>query len=333
MRTRSQNRWLCISLSLFLLLSLVACSRVAGGQEDAQTIADQAFTQPSSIELSIEDEEVPLSGSPAIVLAMPQATGSAVQKNDKAIIDYSNSSDGYIMVQYTASTTKKLKAQVKGPSGVTYTYNVTPGRYETLPLSDGSGSYKVTVFENVSGTSYATVVSTSLTATLKNEFSPFLMPNQYVNYTPQSKVVAEAARVTANASTPLEKVSSVYNYVVTNFTYDTQKAQTVQSGYLPDLDAVLAAKKGICFDYASVMTAMLRSQDVPTKLVVGYSKNIYHAWINVYTPESGWIEGAIFFDGKQWKLMDPTFASSAKQSKAIMDYIGNGANYTAKYLY
>lgn len=333
MRKQNLRGFLCLSLAVFFLLSLAACNSVAGVQEHEKTLASQAFTQPSPMEISIEEEEVPLAGSPAIVLVMPQAPGSAVQKNDKAIIDYSNSSDGYLMIQYTASTTKKLKAQVKGPSGVTYTYNLTPGRYETLPLSDGSGSYKVTVFENVSGTSYATVVSCSVAATLKNEFSPFLLPNQYVNYTPQSQVVAEAARVTATASTPLEKVSSVYAYVVENFTYDKQKAQTVQSGYLPDLDAVMAAKKGICFDYAAVMTAMLRSQGVPTKLVVGYSKDVYHAWINVYTPESGWIEGAIFFDGEHWKLMDPTFASSAKQSKEIMDYIGNGANYSAKYLY
>ena len=31
--------------------------------------------------------------------------------------------------------------------------------------------------------------------------------------------------------------------------------------------------------------------------------------------------------------MDPTFASSGKQSKEIMQYIGNGGNYKAKYSY
>jgi hypothetical protein len=31
--------------------------------------------------------------------------------------------------------------------------------------------------------------------------------------------------------------------------------------------------------------------------------------------------------------MDPTFASSAGSSEAIMKYIGNGENYTAKYFY
>ena len=52
---------------------------------------------------------------------------------------------------------------------------------------------------------------------------------------------------------------------------------------------LLAQKKGICFDYAALMTAMLRSQDIPTKLVVGYTGNLYHAWINVYLEGQGWV--------------------------------------------
>jgi hypothetical protein len=31
--------------------------------------------------------------------------------------------------------------------------------------------------------------------------------------------------------------------------------------------------------------------------------------------------------------MDPTFASSGNQSESIMKYIGDGSNYTVKYLY
>ena len=105
------------------------------------------------------------------------------------------------------------------------------------------------------------------------------------------------------------------------------------SGYLPVLDTVLKEKKGICFDYAALMTAMLRSQEIPCKLVVGYADEVYHAWISVWTEESGWIDGTIFFDGHAWHRMDPTFASSGNRSDSIMNYIGNGANYSAKYLY
>ena len=67
--------------------------------------------------------------------------------------------------------------------------------------------------------------------------------------------------------------------------------------------------------------------------MVGYAGTTYHAWINVWSEESGWVNGAIYFDGQTWQRMDPTFASSANQSKSIMTYIGDGKNYTAKYLY
>ena len=125
----------------------------------------------------------------------------------------------------------------------------------------------------------------------------------------------------------------VYQYVVNNVTYDKAKAKTVQSGYLPVVDETLLTKKGICFDYAALMSAMLRSQNVPVKLIVGHAGEVYHSWINVWSETEGWIEGKIYFDGKEWKLMDPTFASSGKQSDKIMEYIGDGSNYAAKYQY
>jgi len=121
--------------------------------------------------------------------------------------------------------------------------------------------------------------------------------------------------------------------VVKNITYDTELAENVKSGYLPVLDKVLESKKGICFDYAALMTGMLRSQGVPCKLVVGYAGTIYHAWISVWTEETGWIDGAIFFDGSSWHRMDPTFASSNNKSEAINSFISNDVNYTAKYFY
>ena len=45
------------------------------------------------------------------------------------------------------------------------------------------------------------------------------------------------------------------------------------------------------------------------------------------------MDAMIYFNGSEWKLMDPTFASNGQQSESIMEYIGNGANYIAKYQY
>ena len=133
-----------------------------------------------------------------------------------------------------------------------------------FPLTEGNGTYTVRVLEQVSGNQYAVKSNNSINVTLSNEYEPFLYPNQYVNFSAGSAVVTKGAEVAASAADALGVVSNVYNYVVQNFTYDTALANTVQSGYLPNVDHVLSVKKGICFDYAAVMTAMLRSQNIPT---------------------------------------------------------------------
>lgn len=273
--------------------------------------------------------------SPAMAAVLPVvAAGTTVYANEKAKVDASNVKDGYVMVAWNGQAQKRLKVRVTGQSGTVYTYDLNKkGNYEAFPLSDGNGKYTVGVYENTSGNKYALAFSTSFTVMMTDSFAPFLRPNQYVNFNANSQAVKKAAELVKGKSTDLEKITAIYDFTVKNLTYDKEKAKTVQSGYLPNVDTVLATKKGICFDYAALMTAMLRSQGIPTKLVVGYAGDQYHAWLNTYVPEKGWVEGVIFFDGTTWKLMDPTFASSANQSKKIMEYIGNSNNYSAKYVY
>ena len=300
--------------------------------EKVPTAVTTPFVDENVIGTVVSEKDV-IAEEPALPdILEPEAPGTAAEENDKAVIDYSNITDGYVMVKYKTATDKKLKAQVKGPT-TTYTYTIQPEEWETFPMSDGNGEYKITVFENVEGKQYATVASVSTNVELADEFAPFLRPNQYVDYGVAEETVKLGAKLTQGKKNELEKVQAVYEYVVKNITYDTELAANVKSGYLPVLDQVLASKKGICFDYAALMTGMLRSQSVPCKLVVGYAGEVYHAWISVYTEKDGWIDNAIYFDGTTWKRMDPTFASSGNKSEAIMKYIGDGSNYTEKYIY
>lgn len=268
---------------------------------------------------------------PVPVILEPEAPGELEERCDDAVIDYSHMDEGYVMAQYITETESRLKVLVMGPN-TTYSYNLPQGQWTVFPLSDGDGSYQIGIYQNVSGTRYATVMSVTCQVELQDEFAPFLRPNQYVNYTDATQTMETGSRLMTGLEHPLDKVAAVYDFVVSTLSYDYEKAATVKSGYLPDLDLVLAEETGICFDYAALMTAMLRSQGIPCKLVVGYAGQTYHAWISVWTTEHGWIDGAIFFDGQVWKRMDPTFASSSDRSEEIMDFIENG-NYTAKYLY
>ncbi|MEG1593153.1 MAG: transglutaminase-like domain-containing protein [Oscillibacter sp.] len=320
-----KNVWKKIPAILLVALLLSGCGQRTPPAETGDTGALG--------ETEIADGLVPLTALPPMdALLTTTASGVLVQKNDKAAVDYSNTKDGYVMVQWTAPATKKLKAQVKGPA-VTYVYDIAPGGWIAFPLSDGNGSYQVTLHENVTGTKYATVLAVSFSVTLTDEFAPFLRPNQYVDYAAATKTIAKAKELTRDKTDALEKVAAVYDYVITTLSYDKKQAAAVQPGYLPVLDTVLAKKAGICFDYAALMTGMLRSQGVPCKMVVGYAGTAYHAWISVWSEETGWIDQAVYFDGTTWQRMDPTFASSGKQSASILKYIGDGSHYTAKYLY
>lgn len=262
---------------------------------------------------------------------VPAASGKKILGNSKVKIDVSNIDQGYLMVRYSGS--KKTKLQITRKGSTTYTYNLKQGSYEAFPLSDGSGSYSINVFENVAGNQYSLACGETIKAEIKNSTLPFLYANQYVNFNEKSTTVATGAKVAAGAQNQLEVVDQVYHYVIGNISYDYQKAKTVASGYLPNVDAILKSKTGICFDYAAVMATMLRTQGIPTKLVVGYAGNAYHAWISVYIQNIGWIDGAIYFDGKSWVRMDPTFASSAGNSSSIQQYIGDGKNYKSMYVY
>lgn len=262
----------------------------------------------------------------------PTAPGKLTEGNEYAVVDYSNAKDGYIMVNYLG-TSKKVKLQLTGPNNVTYTYDIQNG-YAAFPLTSGDGIYSLAVCENIEGTKYSLSFKTALDLSGVSEFGPYLYPNQYVYFDRDCKVITKAANLAAYCENDIDVVTNVYNYIIKNITYDYDKAANVKSGYISDVDAILESGTGICLDYAAVMTSMLRSQSIPTRLEVGYVgvDMVYHAWISVYIDEVGWLNGVIQFNGSEWSLVDPTFGASTSE-KSLKEYIGDGTNYSVKYVY
>lgn len=269
------------------------------------------------------------------------AYGADIYKSTKSEIDASNSQEGYVKVKYLNETTKKLKVIIEKDS-VQYTYDLnSKGEYDTYPLQMGDGSYKIRVFENISDNKYATKQTATISVKLNDQNAPFLVSSQMVNFSETSETVKKAHELVEGKTKDIEKVDVIYDYVISNFSYDNEKAKTVKSGYLPSIDDILKSNKGICFDYAAVMAAMLRSENIPVKLVTGYSSNLsaFHAWNEVYTKETGWIKlNEMYFDGEKWKLMDSTIASTAKQSNSprVMEYTNkliDSKYYTKKFEY
>lgn len=262
----------------------------------------------------------------------PSADGVTVYQNDFASIDASNTSQGHVMVKYNG-TNEKVKLRITCPDQSCYTYLISDrGAYDTFPLTAGNGSYALQVLENVAGDTYTVSLAQSINVNIEDEFLPFLYPNQYVNFHTDSKAVSKGSDLAKDTYSDLDVVQNIYNYVIKNISYDTEKAQNVSYGYVPDIDDTLSSKKGICFDYAALMASMLRSQNIPTKLEVGYSGDAYHAWISTYIDDKGWVDDIIQFNGNTWQIMDPTLAAT-NDSAAVKKYIGDGSHYVVKYTY
>ncbi len=255
---------------------------------------------------------------------MPEQSLIDAVASDGYTIDLSNKNKGYLTVSSESVPGKKIKVQIS-KDGEKYNYDFTgEGPFTTYPLQMGDGVYQITIYENIEDDKYAQVTGTETEVHLDNEFAPYLLPSQIVDYTPDSNAVYKSFALTAAAKNDLERVADVYGYIVDNITYDQQKADSVETGYLPDVDETLSTQKGICYDYSALLACMLRAENIPTRLVMGYVSgvDVYHAWNEVYITDVGWVRTAVYFDGKNWQTADSTFGAANSQNP------GKDAKYT-----
>lgn len=259
---------------------------------------------------------------------VPTSPGSQLITGSTGVIDCSNASLGYVSARYTGSSSK-LKFRVEA-NGQTENYDLSAnGSTEYFPLTYGNGTYTLTIFEQLPGSDkYGFAAQGTVEVQLSSSLSPYLYPNRYVSYGQDSDCVYKAAELCAGKTSDIDKISAIFTWVANNISYDYALATSVTSGYTPDPDRTLSRRTGICFDYASLMAAMLRSQSIPTRLVIGYaSPDIYHAWNEVYTEQTGWITPELMFKNTGYNLADATFYSSSSDKAQIAAYISNNGNY------
>ena len=298
----------------------------------AASLAGCAEPAPPSALTAPEDPNVPGERDNTPHVLVPEQGGAEICGNDDVSICLSHLGDGYFSARFTGDS-PKVKLQLTAENSLTYTYDLpVDGEWTIFPVSLGSGHYTLGVYSNIEATMYAEVYGTEFDVALTDEFGPCLYPNQYVWFTGDTRAIGLAKDLCFAANNDLEAVSFIYNYVITHVTYDQEEAENVQSGYLPEVDEVLDTGKGICFDYAALMASMLRTQNIPTRLEIGYAGSAYHAWISCYIKEIGWVNGIIQFDGTDWSLMDPTLASNQGDRK-LKEFIGDGSNYRTVYYY
>jgi transglutaminase-like putative cysteine protease len=118
-----------------------------------------------------------------------------------------------------------------------------------------------------------------------------------------------AERITAGTTNNFDKVKAIEAWLAENYRYDTDspvppEGQDAVDHFLFETDV------GFCEQFAAATAIMLRTLDIPTRVVAGYTpgtKNPFtgyyevknsdaHSWVEVWFPTYGWYE------------FDPTFA-------------------------
>ena len=297
-----------VAVACVLVVSLMpACggggASIAGGASvDQGTATGVAFAAPSEVNVAEK-------GGPGI--------------------DTTHAPDGYVSASATSS--ERLKFQVTSGE-MTYNYDLpNDGSATIYPINMGNGSYLFRIMQNTSGNNYVEIDSVSLDVSLTDEFDPYLIPNMFCDYDANSACVAKAREITSNSTNEGEAVRDICTFVAGNVSYDNAKAEELSktTGYVPDPDETLGSHRGICFDYASLSAAMLRSVGIPTKVVTGYvgKDEVYHAWIMVYI-DGSWQAAGFSVSPNTWSRCDVTFASTG-----ATQYTGDASAYTDRYTY
>ena len=347
------NKRIISSIFIFILIStLFGC---ADDSQGTATTAPSDDSIPVAIEVpqdvpkaepvvANEDTDEVIIEEPEPELIMfeiphPEASGTHVLENDRVLVDYSNSGDGYFMVKFLEETNRDLRMRLTLPTGGNHVYiQRSDGEFAIYPFSHGNGTYQIEVFVAAGNGAFTHALNETIKVELIDEFTPFIRPSYYVAYNENNEAIKFTWELTKSLPEEMQKIAAVYDYVIHNISYDMDFAKSVQGGsqtmYIPDIDAIKKRGTGICFDYAALMTAMLRSQGIPTQLVFGFVGKVYHAWINVYTEEAGWLDAVIYFNGSEWVLMDPTFASSMlDDSGSLEQFVGDGNNYDVRFIF
>ena len=130
-----------------------------------------------------QKEEPPVY-SPLQVL-VPEAPGKKTLGASPLTLDISNADQGYLTA-ISDSDSQKMNVQLTSENETVYSYFVSPGKSAVIPFSSGSGTYQICCYQQIDGSRYAALFADTLEVSLENEFLPFLYPNQYVNFTPDS---------------------------------------------------------------------------------------------------------------------------------------------------
>ncbi|WP_304973865.1 transglutaminase family protein [uncultured Alistipes sp.] len=271
----------------------------------------------------------------AAVQASGAEPGTEEYGNGLASIRVSGDDPGAMTVEWRGSGDPDVRMQVEldGDGGTPYTYRLQDGPTR-VTFTEGGGTYRVTVLQHVEGIRFRVACRAAVEVGDAGS-GAFTGPTAMVRYGPDSGFAKKADELCENCKTDTDDIAKIYAFVTGHMSYDGAKAKAISDGgwtggSVPDPDAAYESGKGVCYDIAGLMAAMLRSRGVPCKLVYGHVDGMYHAWCMVLPDRDG-TAGGMALKAGEWSLLDPTLGLSSNERLA-QRYAADGA-YKAERTY
>ena len=271
----------------------------------------------------------------------PVSPGNNVYENPQAKIDYSNINEGYIIVETGLDKADNRSWKIEEKKGDEKVIFDVFDRQEVIPLIFGDGEYMFRIMKQTvaNPTLYSPAMFVALEHRARENNIRLRYPNQRVNYTEKSAAVLKAAEICRQNRTEAERMIKIYDFIYSEFTYDTNFANVVKPGYLPNCDRTLLRKSGICCDIAELFAVMCRSQGMLCKYVTGYVKvpdrnePLYHAYNRVWVGNEMLLPCGVHIKARNWEIVDPTFGMSGGGQPLVAKWIDTDSNYSDKHSY
>jgi transglutaminase-like putative cysteine protease len=127
-------------------------------------------------------------------------------------------------------------------------------------------------------------------------YGDWLAPSRFATETAALKAFSTAINLTRDRSLdPLTLLRRLTGTLYEELSYEP-RTTSVDS----PIDEALAAKAGVCQDFAHIMTALVRGLGIPCRYVSGYlapcssghdrsTEHATHAWVEALLPDLGWV--------------------------------------------
>jgi transglutaminase-like putative cysteine protease len=116
-----------------------------------------------------------------------------------------------------------------------------------------------------------------------------------------ARIAPLAAALTRDATSDFERARILERYLRNNYAYTLQQPSRAPADPLASF--LFERRKGHCEYFASALAVMLRTLDIPARVITGFASGIYnpisgrqiirasdaHSWVEAWFPERGWM--------------------------------------------